>query len=179
MLKSQNDTQLILSDSGSLSHHWQTITSTTTELQPESRSIRTEIHPKGHHLYAMTNPVIKIPEAGSCQNGRQHCTCMYDSSIAANPSGFPGIFLILTLSLDFLISAIIFCFKKNWHPKRKKGWKRCKQSNSQSKFSKPDVCSFLVHAQNVALLAGEVSICWHHQRLTIPAKIEKKNPKVS
>ena len=96
------------------------------------------------------------------------------SSIAANPSKFPSIFPILTLSLDFPISIVIFCFLKNICPKRKEKRKSCARFNSQSRFSKFDMGIFVAHAYSVALLVGEMSRCRCQQTLKIPVTSHKK-----
>lgn len=99
------------------------------------------------------------------------------SSIAANPSKFPSIFPVLTLSLDFPISIVIFCFLKNRCPKRKEKRKSCARFNSQSRFSKFDMGIFVAHAYSVALLVGEMSRCRCQQTLKIPVTSHKKKKK--
>ena len=75
--------------------------------------------------------------------------------IAANSSRFSGIILILTLSLDFLISIVIFNFLKNFQPKEET--ENSCTVQSQSKFF-PTRRGYFLGAWVKCLFAGGRSV---------------------
>ena len=135
------------------------------------------VTPHFHGLYSSKELCCEGPwftsiQEDRCDKGAHQSylgTAILCQFIPANLSGFPGIYPVLTSCLDFPMFIVIFCFfwYNDVHKENKK--KKSYTIQSQSKFSKPDVV-FCVHAQSIALLAGEVLRYWYQQTLTTPAK---------